>query len=144
MAVVKHIFHKFEGFVMLISSTSRQQNPVNYFQTYHDLSHLSEKRSPKNILQHLKTLGISCVTPIPNYFLWSFTKKRAPLNLHFSGVIPSHPDRVALYPPPTGALLIIISCESPDWVSDADLPGVSLSAGDTRTLLEKLKRTKMA
>ena len=30
--------------------------------------------------------------------------------------------------------MIIISCECPDWVSDIDLPGVSLSAADTRTL----------
>lgn len=37
-----------------------------------------------------------------------------------------------------GALMIIISCECPDWVSDIDLPGVSLSAADTRGFLKLL------
>ena len=31
-----------------------------------------------------------------------------------------------------GALLIILSCESPEWIEDAQLEGVSLSAEDTR------------
>lgn len=32
----------------------------------------------------------------------------------------------------TGALLIVVSCECPTWISDGDVPDVSLSAEETR------------
>ena len=129
----------------LDSSTSRQERTQwtisYYFQTYHDLSHLSEKRShpQKQTFCNIPKRCHKLCYP-PTTWWWCLIKNTLyfgrPITKTF--IFPSWwswEGGVPLIPPRTGALLIIISCESPDWVSDADLPGVSLSAGDTRTLV---------
>lgn len=106
------------------------------------ISHISVKNVPTPKNKHSATsqnVAISCVTP---QLLDGGALSRTPYTLGGPSLKPSssHPGDLGKVgspwsPPRTGALLIIISCESPDWVSDADLPGVSLSAGDTRTLV---------